>query len=104
MPRVKVEKEDLKYNIYDFQDGELCFISTNNREYHRPISYAVDQLLLRVALDKEGRLLESELIALNRWLMRRDKFIDFNHSRSKYGRKIMLTPALRQHIIGRNEV
>ena len=102
MPRVKVEREDPKYNIYDFQNGELCFISTDNREYHRPISYAVDQLLLRIALDDEERLLESELIALNRWLMRRDRFIDFNHSKSRVGRKITLTPALRQHIIGRN--
>lgn len=93
------ERVERIYNLYDYQDGRLCFITTADRSYARELNDDVYRLLLRVWIDN-GSLLERELIALNRWLMGKDPQIDFEHSRSKVHRSINFTSALKQLLTG----
>lgn len=94
------EQKD-QHNCYNFVNGELCFIAVGSgRPFSRPMNDEVREFLLFV-LHNRGRLLESGLVALNRWIMRSDKEIDFAHSKSKKGREIKIMPALAEELTGR---
>ena len=85
------DNKDL-HNCYNYVNGELCFIAVaTGRPYSRPLTDDVRDFLRGVHLN-DGELPENELVALNRWIMRKDSQIDFEHSKSKQHRSIKIMP------------
>lgn len=85
--------EKPKYNTYDFEDGCLCFITTADRAFSRVMDADVKKLLREVHKNN-FYIMEYKLVALNRWLMKKDDKLDFNCVKSKQNRLITLRPRL----------
>lgn len=87
--------------LYDYQRGEITFISTADKFYHRAPDEHILQLLGK-SFRNDGVIKENLLVALNRYIMRRDETFNPNGSKSKRNRLIRFSPAL-QLLLNNNE-
>ena len=97
MTQLNLLKASSVYNKYNYLHGEICFISTQNFSYSRKPSPELIQLLLRVRRNN-GRLLERELVGINRFIMQRDYDLDTHNVTSTEIRTITIMPLLKSFL------
>ncbi len=85
---------------YTICKNKITFLSTRNKVYQKSIDVQIKRLL-RKAIKDQMYLPESELVALNRYIMGKDLEIDFSNVKSRMKRHINLNftdQATYQHI------
>lgn len=91
-------KQVINYNTYGLtEDGEVFFITTSDNYHARALCAEVRAVFAKIC-SNNGHTEESDIVAINRWLMHKDERLNLAASKSRLMRTVKITEKLKNAV------